>query len=117
MTDFRDLAARVRAFCEARDWDQFHTPKELAIGAVTEAAELLDLFRFLDDDQQRALLADAAQRERVEHELADVLFFLLRFAQLHDVDLAGALERKMALNEQRYPVDLSRGRNAKSQDL
>lgn len=112
-----DLQRLVQAFCEARDWDQFHSPKELAIGAVTEAAELLDLFRFLDLEQQAELLADPGKREQVEHELADVLFFLLRFAQRFDVDLAAALERKIAVNDERYPVERSRGRNAKAGDL
>ena len=117
MESVTELQRLVQSFCEARDWDQFHSPKELAIGAVTEAAELLDLFRFLDEEQQMAVLADAEQRERVEHELADVFFFLLRFAQRFGVDLAAALERKIAVNDERYPVELSRGRNAKARDL
>jgi len=112
-----DLECRVRDFCEARDWDQFHSPKELAIGIVTEGAELLDLFRFLDQVQQADVLADPDKRQRVENELADVLFFLLRFAQRFDVSLADALEAKIALNEEKYPVDSSRGRNLKSRDL
>ena len=68
----------VRAFCEARDWDQFHGPRDLAIGIVTEAAELLDRFRFKTDAECAALLGDPAGREGVEHELADTLFFILR---------------------------------------
>lgn len=117
LSNIADLQRAVQSFCEARDWDQFHSPKELAIGAVTEAAELLDIFRFLDLEQQLAALDDEEQRERVEHELADVLFFVLRFAQRFEVDLAAALERKIALNDDRYPVELSRGRNVKARDL
>jgi NTP pyrophosphatase (non-canonical NTP hydrolase) len=112
-----DLQRKVRNFCEARDWDQFHSPKELAIGVVTEGAELLDLFRFLDQDQQAEALADPQKREMIENELADVLFFILRFAQRFDVDLAEALETKIALNEAKYPIETSRGRNLKSRDL
>jgi NTP pyrophosphatase (non-canonical NTP hydrolase) len=108
-----ELQAVVRRFCEERDWDQFHGAKDLAIGVSTEAAELLEHFRFLDDAQVAALLADAIKRGAVEDELADVLFFLLRFAQRFDVDLAAALERKMKKNAEKYPVAKSKGRNAK----
>ena len=117
MTTLLTLEDTVRRFCEARDWDQFHSPKELAIGVVTEGAELLDLFRFLELDQQLEVLGDSEKRERVENELADVLFFTLRFAQRFDVDLAAALKRKIDINESKYPVDLSKGRNLKARDL
>jgi len=108
-----ELQAAVQRFCEERDWDQFHGAKDLAIGVTTEAAELLDLFRFLDEAQVAALLAEARSREAIEDELADVLFFLLRFAQRFDVDLASALERKMKKNAEKYPVAKAKGRNAK----
>jgi NTP pyrophosphatase (non-canonical NTP hydrolase) len=107
----------VRAFCEARDWDRFHGPRDLAIGVVTEAAELLDRFRFKDDVECAALLADPAGRDRVEHELADTLFFLLRFAQRNGMDLTTALERKLALNAERYPIAKARGSNRKYTEL
>lgn len=108
-----ELQERVRAFCEVRDWDQFHDPKELAIGLVTEAAELLDLFRFKRPEEMRALLADPVRREAVEDELADALFFILRFAQMNAVDLGAAVRRKLQKNEAKYPVELSRGSNRK----
>ena len=111
------LQGLVQGFCEARDWDQYHGAKDLAIGVATEAGELLAHFRFLSEEQVAALLADAAGREAVEEELADVLFFLLRFAQRFDVDLAAALERKLTKNGERYPVDKARGRNAKYTEL
>ena len=112
-----ELQCLVQAFCEARDWDQFHGPKDVAIGIATEAGELLANFRFLSDEQARTLLADGFRREGVEDELADVLFFVLRFAQRFDVDLPRALERKLAKNEARYPADKSRGSNAKYTEL
>ena len=117
MADLATLEDMIRRFCEQRDWDQFHRPKELAIGVVTEGAELLDHFRFLDPDQQLEVLADPEKREQVENELADVLFFTLRFAQRFNVDLATALKRKIEINEAKYPVDISKGRNLKAQDL
>jgi NTP pyrophosphatase (non-canonical NTP hydrolase) len=112
-TTLSDLQAAVRRFCEERDWDQFHGAKDLAIGVVTEGAELLDHFRFLDETQVSALLASPIQREAVEDELADVLFFLLRFAQRFDIDLAAALHGKMKKNADKYPIAKAKGRNTK----
>ena len=106
-------AEQVHAFCEARDWTQFHTPKELAIGLVTEGAELLELFRFLSDDDARAALQEPAFRERVGDELGDALFFLVRFAQLNGFDLVEEARRKLALSDEKYPVAGYKGSNRK----
>nr|WP_255568405.1 nucleotide pyrophosphohydrolase [Salinarchaeum sp. IM2453] len=108
-----ELNEEVREFCEARNWKQYHTPKELAIGLSTESNELLELFRFKDQDDQDALLADPDTREDVEEEIADVLFFILRFADLYDVDLENALESKLEKNRERYPKDEYHGSNRK----
>ncbi len=116
-TSLASLKNAVRAFCEERDWDQFHGPRDLAIGIVTEAAELLDRFRFKDDAECRALLADPARRAGVEDELADTLFFVLRFAERSGIDLADALRRKLAQNADRYPVATVRGSNRKYTEL
>lgn len=112
-----DLQRIVQDFCEARDWDQYHGPKDLAIGVATEAAELLAHFRFLSPEQAAQRLADPAQRREIEEELADILFFTLRFAQRFKIDLAAALESKLAINNDRYPVEKSRGRNTKYTEL
>jgi len=103
----------VQAFCESRDWDQFHGPKDLAIGVITEAAELLEHFRFQTEEQALALLTDPHVKEEIEDELADVLFFLLRFSQRFDVDLTKALLRKIEKSEKKYPVEKAKGKNAK----
>ena len=80
-TSIEELKKRVQTFCEDRDWDQFHNPKELSIGLITESAELLEHFRFKDDEQMKELFKDNKKREEIEHELADSLFFILRFAK------------------------------------
>lgn len=116
-TSIETLKRMVRAFCDARDWDRFHGPKDLAIGMVTESAELLAHFRFLDDAASQARMATAETRAEIEAELADVLFFLLRFAQRHEIDVTSAFTAKMALNEARYPADKARGRNVKYTEL
>lgn len=112
-SELQKLALMVREFCDERDWDQFHSSKELAIGLVTEASELLAEFRFLDPDQCRATVENPERRKIIGHELADVLFFLLRFSERYDFDLAVELEEKIALNAQKYPVAKFKGRNHK----
>ena len=114
LSELKDL---VRQFCEDRDWDQYHNPKELAVGIITEAAELLEQFRFLNDDQMAELLADANRKRNVEDELADVLFFVLRFSQRFDIELSEAVQRKIEANSLKYPVEKSKGRNLKYTDL
>jgi NTP pyrophosphatase (non-canonical NTP hydrolase) len=111
------LKDRVRVFCEARDWDQFHGPKDLAIGVATEASELLEHFRFMNDEEASSRLAEPERRLSIEEELADVLFFILRFAQRFDVDLDSALAHKIKKNDDRYPVAKARGSNLKHDEL
>ena len=84
---------------------------------MTEAAELLDHFRFLGEEECSQLLSDPGKRSAVEEELADALFFLLRFSQRVGMDLSLALERQLANNATRYPVDKARGRNLKYTEL
>lgn len=108
---FSSLQQRVQDFCEARDWDQFHNVKELAIGLSTESNELLQLFRFKSEAQCDALMQ--TQRTEIEHEMADVLYYLLRIAQRYDIDLEAAFAAKMLHNEQKYPVEQVKGKNLK----
>lgn len=108
-----ELKSKVQSFCEKRDWDQFHSPKELAIGMSTEANELLEIFRFQTDEQMRELLKQTDSHNHIEQELADTFFFILRFAQLYQIDLTEALEKKMKKNAERYTVEKSKGRNQK----
>lgn len=110
---FDELNVEIREFCEQRDWGQYHTPKDLAIGLVTESSELLELFRFKERDEQSDLLANPETREDVEEELADILFFLLRYADLYDIDLEAAMEQKLETNRARYPTNEYKGSNKK----
>lgn len=101
------LRARLAQFAAERDWDQFHSPKNLAMALIAEAAELVEHFQWLTLEQSQEL--DAAKREAVSHELADILIFLIRTADKLDVDLISATWDKIALNEKRYPADRVRG--------
>ncbi|MDT3436064.1 nucleotide pyrophosphohydrolase [Haloarcula sp. 1CSR25-25] len=108
-----ELNAEIREFCDRREWGQYHTPKELAIGITTESSELLERFRFKNKQEQIALIDEPRSREIIEDEMADVLFFLLRFADLYDIDLETALENKLEKNRAQYPEDEYKGRNKK----
>ncbi len=116
-TTLEELKVKVKSFCSDRDWDQFHGGKDLAIGIVTEASELLDLFRFKSDDQIREMFQSPGKFVEIRYELADVLFFILRFAQKFEIDLTVALQEKMERNAQRYPVEKAKGQNAKYDEL
>ena len=103
----------VRRFCEERDWNQYHNPKDLAVGMVTEGSELLEIFRFKTPEECRELLSDPKRLEEIRDELSDVFYFVLRFAQMNDIDLFSALEDKIAKNDAKYPADKVRGCNRK----
>lgn len=112
-SDLQQLSEQVQKFCEDREWDQFHNVKDLAIGLVTESSELLELFRFQTPEQVVAIMNDAQSRTLVEDELADILFFLLRFAQMNRVDLSQSLLNKIEKNAKKYPIETARASNAK----
>lgn len=107
-----ELKNMVKEFCEKRDWDQFHNPKELAIGISTEANELLQIFRFKTEEDMRKVMG-SNKRLEVEEELADVLYFVLRFAQMNKIDLSSAVFDKIDKNDKKYPAEKVRGCNKK----
>lgn len=107
------LKMQIQMFCEEREWDQFHSPKDLAIGISTEANELLDIFRFKSEDQMKELFRDKRSREHIGEELADTFFFLLRFAQKNHFDLSYCLQDKLKKNNKKYPVERAKGNNFK----
>jgi NTP pyrophosphatase (non-canonical NTP hydrolase) len=111
--DILILSEMVRNFCEDRDWDQFHPPKDLAIGLSTESNELLDLFRFKSDADIFEKMQTPEFKEKVSDELADVFFFVLRFAQMNKINLAQSLERKITKNCLKYPIEKAKGSNKK----
>jgi dCTP diphosphatase len=109
------LRDALRAFAADRDWDQFHSPRNLATALAVEAAELLEPFQWLTDEQSRDLSPDA--RTAVEEELADVLLYLVRLADRLDVDLERAAMAKIEKNARKYPVDKAKGSSRKYTDL
>lgn len=101
------LRARLAEFATARDWEQFHTPKNLAMALAGEAGELIEHFQWLTPEQSAALGPE--RRREVAHELADILIYLIRLADRLGVDLLDATHEKIALNESRYPAERVRG--------
>ena len=104
LTQLRDA---LRQFAAERDWDQYHSPKNLASALAVEAAELLERFQWLTEDQSRSL--PPAELQKVREEMADVLNYLVRLADKLDVNLLEAAREKIELNAQKYPVDKARG--------
>jgi NTP pyrophosphatase (non-canonical NTP hydrolase) len=105
--EFAQLRELVRQFVDERDWDQFHSPKNLASALTVEAAELLEHFQWLQHGRDDELGPDKLQE--VRHEMADVLVYLVRLADKLDVDLMTAVQEKMVLNRAKYPAELVRG--------
>jgi dCTP diphosphatase len=101
------LKTRLREFAVARDWEQFHSPKNLAMALIVEAAELVEHFQWLTEEQSAALPPD--KLAEVEQELADIQIYLIRLADRLNIDLEQAVNAKIALNERRYPADKVRG--------
>ena len=110
-TTVADLKNTLKKFVEAREWQQFHNPKNIAISIAIEAAELLEKFQWVDS----SLSAQELEKERVEieYELADVLAYILSLATFYNIDISTAFERKMQLNAQKYPVEKAKGQSTK----
>ena len=106
-----ELRARINNFVAERDWAQFHTPKNLAMAMIVEAAELVEQFQWDTPHESQQLTLD--KREAVRHELADTFVYLLRIAEVLEIDLIDATNKKIDLNAQKYPVEKVKGSNAK----
>lgn len=105
--DLEAIARRLRKFADDRDWDQFHSPKNLAMALNVEASELLELFQWLTEEQSRSLPSD--KRKAVEDEIGDIQIYLIRIADKLGVNLLAATRAKIAQNEKKYPADRVRG--------
>ena len=110
----RELAEELQRFAAERDWEQFHSPKNLVMALSVEVAEIAEHFQWLTEQQSREL--DAAKRAEVEQELADSLIYLVRLADQLQIDLMEAAERKLAINEAKYPAEKVRGSPRKYTD-
>lgn len=112
LTRLRD---RLRDFASARDWIQFHSPKNLAIALSVEAAELLEHFQWVSDND--SLNMPEEKLSKIDEEIADVFLYLIRLADMLKIDLIKAADRKIEVNSQKYPVKKSRGSAKKYTEL
>ncbi len=110
-----EIRIRLREFVAAREWAQFHSPKNLSCALSVEAAELLEIFQWERDEANPDL--SSKSRERAAEELADVLFYLIMLADRLEIDLPRAAEAKLVQNAEKYPVALARGRSTKHDEL
>jgi NTP pyrophosphatase (non-canonical NTP hydrolase) len=113
--DLLVLRERLRKFADERDWNQFHTPKNLAMALCVEASELLEHFQWLRDDESVNLSVPTLAS--VREEVADVLLYLIRLADKLDIDLVAAATEKMEINASKYPADKARGSSRKYSEL
>lgn len=116
-TDLQAIKAKVLAFARERDWEQFHSPKNLSMAIAAEAAELMEHFLWQTAEQSRADVQDPALRAEVAEELADILIFAIQFANVSGMDLSSIIEAKMQRNAEKYPVAKAKGRSDKYTDL
>ena len=116
-TTIADLRQHVLAFVRERDWEQFHSPKNLSMALAAEAGELMEPFLWATPEQSRQMVADPDKRARIADELADVVVYALEFANMSGIDVAAAIEAKMRTNAIKYPVEKARGRSDKYTEL
>ena len=106
-----ELIRKIRNFVEERDWDQFHSPKNLAMALAVEASELVEIFQWMTEEESQQL--DPKRKQYAEEEIADVMTYLIRISDRLDIDLLAAVERKLAINQKKYPANLVRGNSKK----
>lgn len=111
MSGLDDIRNKLRQFAQARDWDQFHSPKNLSMALAAEAGELLEQFQWLTEEQSRNLTPD--HRQAVADEIADVFLYLVQLSSKLDIDLISAAKHKMAKNEAKYPASQVKGSSKK----
>jgi dCTP diphosphatase len=112
-----ELKQQVLSFARERDWEKFHSPKNLSMALAAEAAELMEHFLWIDSEASRATLSKKRLRSAIEEELADIVIYALEFANQTGVDMTAAIESKLKQNAIKYPVEKSKGRSVKYTEL
>jgi len=115
--DTDKFQAELRAFVRERDWEKFHTPKNLAMALAGEAGELLEIFQWLTAEESASVMQDPKKALSVRDEIADVVVYCLRLSDVLKIDLGAAIKDKMKRNAEKYPAELARGKAVKYTDL
>ncbi|MBX3736508.1 MAG: nucleotide pyrophosphohydrolase [Candidatus Didemnitutus sp.] len=116
-TTVAELRERVLAFARERDWVQFHSPKNLSMALAAEAGELMEHFLWAESAASQGVVQDPKKRQKIADEVADVVIYALEFANISGLDVAAAIEAKLAQNAAKYPVEKARGRTEKYTEL
>lgn len=111
MQDFESISIRLREFSVARDWEQFHSPKNLSMALSVEVSELVECFQWLTEEQSRSLSGE--QLSAVIDEVADIQLYLILLADKLGIDVSAAIDQKLKKNEEKYPVDKVKGSSKK----
>jgi dCTP diphosphatase len=112
-SEFEDLLNKIQNFSDARDWSQFHTPKNLILAATGELGELAELLQWKDDQEVTEYLASKHGKERISEEIADIAIYLIRLCQMTNIDFLDAIQNKIKINEIKYPIETSKGNSEK----
>ena len=115
MNELEALREKLREFADARDWNQFHSPKNLAMALAAESGELLEIFQWLTEEQSRAL--DPKAQAKATEEIADILLYLVRLGDRLGIDPVAAAQQKLVENGRKYPVEKARGKATKYTEL
>ena len=115
MKNIKDLTSRIIAFRDARDWKQFHNPKDVALSLVLEAGEVMEHFQWKNKEEMEKHVIE--NKEDIADELADVLYWVLLMSNDLKIDVLDALENKINKNESKYPVEKAKGKHTKYTDL
>ncbi len=116
-TSLSELKERILNFVRERDWEQFHAPKNLTMALSAEAGELMEHFLWATPEASYEVAKNPAKRSKIEEELADVVIYALEFANITGIDVAAAIESKMAANARKYPIEKAKGRSDKYTEL
>lgn len=110
ITTIFQLKERIKKFVQDRDWEQYHSPKNLAMSLAIEVGELMEHFQWSSVEEAKESLKKKRNKQEIEKELADILIYVLEFAQLYDIDLTAAINKKININAKKYPVHLAKGK-------
>ena len=110
--NIKEIQDKLAKFAEERDWDQFHSPKNLVMALTSEVGELNELFQWLTEEQS-SMKDDIVKVEEIRKEIADIFIYLLRLADKLDIDIEKAVREKIEINSKKYPIDLAKGNATK----
>jgi len=113
VTTIRQLKEKLARFVKDRDWEQFHSPKNLSMSIAIEAAELMEMFQWATIEESHNILKDKKRVEEIKDELADIALFVMEFCNMFDIDLSSAILKKLKKNAKKYPAELVKGKSHK----